>query len=99
MNRPGVSEARVPTCSARVTGCHKRQQEERADRPVPPLGQQPAQHRRVLVVGAPGRVVLAQEQGLQPGVSRGPDPLDHPLRAGAHVGHAVTTAFGDPDVH
>src|SRR5450631_2659352 len=77
----------------------QRQQEERANRPFPPLGQQSAQHRHVLVVGAPRAVMLAQEEGLQPRVSRGPDPLDHPTCAGPRIRGAVTASFGYPDVH
>ena len=63
----------------------QREQVERAGRPFVPLGQQPAEHRGVLVVGDGHAVVVADEERVEPCVACGPRPLDHPPRSGAPI--------------
>ena len=56
----------------------QRQQEQAPDRAVAPLGQQPAEHRRVLVVGRRHGVMVAERQRVQLRPLGGLGPLDHP---------------------
>ena len=80
-------------------GMPQRQQEQRARGPLVPLREQPTEDRDVLVVGHRHVVVVADEQAVEPGVGRGPRPLDHPLRPDPRVHGRVPTPERRPDVH
>jgi hypothetical protein len=77
----------------------QRQEVEGTGGAVTPLGQEPAQNRRVLVVGPAGGVVVADEQGVQAGLPCHGGLLDHPPGAGAGVGRVVPAPERDPHVH
>ena len=98
MNGPPAIDASVPICSASEHRVPQRQQEQRAGRAVVPLREQPAEHRDVLVVGHRHVVVVADEQAVEPGVGRGPRPLDHPPGARRRSVHraAYATASETP---
>ena len=99
MNRPAAMAARVPTCSATQHRVPEGKQEQRTRRAIAPLGQQAAEHGRVLVVGHGHAVVVADEQAVEAGVPRGAGLLDHPPRPGTRVVHQVTAAQRDPEPH
>src|SRR5262249_37128377 len=66
-------------------GVPQGEEEERAERPVAPLGEETAEERRVLVVGDRRGVVVADEQAVEPGLPGGAGPLDDPAGAPPRV--------------
>ena len=66
--RPRAIDASVPICSATSTGCHSGSRNSAPAGRVVPLGQQPSEHRDVLVVGHRHVVVVADEQAVEPRV-------------------------------
>src|SRR5437867_9416420 len=75
------------------------ERQEAAGGPVSPLGEQSPEHRDVLVVGHGGRVVVAEEERVEPRLPGRPRALDHPARALTRVLHRVTARERDPGSH
>ena len=65
-----------------------------------PLREKPPEHRRVLVIGCGRDVLVADEQGIEPGAMRRRGALDHPPRSFARVfGVRVIARERDPNFH
>jgi hypothetical protein len=80
-------------------GLPERQEEQTPRGGVAPLGEQPAEHRHVLVVRGARRVMVAQEQRVEAGPPRRRGPLDHHARAPPRVRCRVGARQRDADFH
>ena len=98
-NGPSAMAARVATCSAASTGCHRGRRYSAPARPVAPLGQQPAEDRGVLQVGRAGDVVVAHEQRVEAGLPGGGRPLDRLADGRPGLDRPVPAAQRHADPH
>jgi hypothetical protein len=76
--------ASVPICSATST-VPQGEQEQASRRSVAPLREKPPEHRRVLIIGSGRDVLIADEQGIEPGAMCRRGSLDHPARSFARI--------------
>ena len=70
----------------------QREQEQAAGRGLAPLGEQPPQHRRVLIIGRGRHVLIADKQGIECRTVCRRGSLDHPARSLARICHVRVIA-------
>jgi hypothetical protein len=78
----------------------QRKQEQASGRGRAPLGKQPPEHWRVLIIGRGGDVLIADKQRVERSTVRRRGSLDHPARSLARIFHVrVIARQRDPDSH
>ena len=76
------------------------EQKEASGRSLAPFGEKPPEHRRVLIIQRRRHVLIADEQGIEPGAVSRRGSLDHPARSLARILHVgVIARERDPNPH
>src|SRR6516162_6000567 len=100
MNGPCCDGGQCPDLLSHQHRVPQWEQEETAGRGLTPLCKKPPEHRRVLIIGRGGHVLIANEQGIEPGAVRRRGSLDHPARSLARIFHVgVIARERDPNSH